>query len=234
MIRGHALEFGLSVSTGLQQIAVLLKRIAANQDRQVPELGRQLFAELGEEYRELDLRLARIEAKLKAWRKDNELCRRLMAVPGIGEIGATMLAIKVPTPQAFRSGRDFAAWIGLTPKDHSTAGKQRHGGITRAGDEALRRVLVSGAMAVIQQVMKGHGKPSPWLADLLKRKPPMLVAVALANQQARVAWKLMVSSQRYDPQHRAKAAARRSAALSKGCAPRRPAAPQPMATTVPM
>jgi len=230
MIRGHALEFGICVSKGLQQIAPLLTRIAANKDEQVPELGREMFAELGEEYRELSHRLERIEAKLKAWRKDNALCRRLMEVPIIGEVGAAMLAIKVPDAKAFRSGRDFAAWLGLTPKDHSTAGKQRHGGITRAGDESLRRVLVSGAMALIQQVMKGHGKPaSPWLADLLKRKPPMLVAVALANKQARIAWKLMASGQRYDPNHRATAAARRSAAPQEGCAPRRAAATQPVA-----
>lgn len=230
MIRGHALEFGICVAKGLKQIALLLKRIAA--DAAVPELARDLFAELGEECRELDVRLERIEAKLAGWRKGHELCRRLMEVPIIGEVGATMLAMKVPDPRRFRSGRDFAAWLGLTPRDHSTAGKQRHGGITRAGDESLRRVLVSGAMAVIQQAMKGRGTPaSPWLAGLLKRKPPMVVAVALANKQARVAWKLMVSGERYDRNHRATAAARRGAAQHEASAPRRTTAAQLMAET---
>ncbi len=111
-----------------------------------------------------------------------------------------MLVMKTPDPKAFKSGRDFAAWLGLTPKDHSTAGKTRLGVITRAGDEALRSVLVVGATAVIQQVRAGRGKqPSPWLVELLKRKPPKLAAVALANRIARIAWAMMVSGKEYDP-----------------------------------
>ena len=140
-----------------------------------------------------------IEARLMAWHKNNELSRRLAAVPAIGPIGASMLAMKVTDPRAFGSGRNFSAWIGLTPKDHSTAGKMRLGAITRAGDEALRSVLVAGATAVIQQVRKGRGNPTPWLADLVRRKEPKLAAVALANKTARIAWKLMVSGGRYDP-----------------------------------
>jgi len=107
--------------------------------------------------------------------------------------------MKVTDPRAFRCGRDFSAWIGLTPKDHSTAGKTRLGVITRAGDEALRSVLVAGATAVIQQVRRGRGHCSPWLVDLLRRKPPKLAAIALANKNARVVWKLMVSGERYNP-----------------------------------
>ena len=106
--------------------------------------------------------------------------------------------MKVPNPGAFRSGRDFAAWLGLTPKDHSTAGKTRLGVITRAGDEALRRTLVVGATAVIQQIRRGRGRASPWLTALIARKPPKLAAVALANKTARIVWKLMVSGERYD------------------------------------
>ena len=158
-----------------------------------------------------------------AWHRDNELSRRLAEIPGIGPIGATLLVMKMPDPGAFRSGRDFAAWIGLTPKDHSTAGKTRLGVITRAGDEALRSVLVAGATAVIQQVAEGTRNPSPWLVELLKRKPPKLAAVALANKMARIAWKLMVSGERYDPARiEAQLAARegRGAALCGGSAPR--------------
>ena len=115
------------------------------------------------------------------------------------EIGAVMLTLKAPDPHAFRSGRQFAAWIGLTPRDHSTAGKTRLGVITRAGDEALRSVLVVGATAAIQQVRRGRGRPSPWLLALLARKEPKEAAVALANKTARIAWKLMVSGEAYDP-----------------------------------
>ena len=106
--------------------------------------------------------------------------------------------MKTPDPRAFSSGRHFAAWLGLTPKDHSTAGKTRLGKITRAGDEVLRRLLVAGATAVIQQVRRGRGRPSPWLLAVLKRKPPKLAAVALANKIARIAWKLMTTGESYD------------------------------------
>jgi transposase len=129
------------------------------------------------------------------WQAD-ECSRRLANIPGIGPIGATLLLMKTPAPEMFRSGRQFAAWIGLTPKDHSTAGKVRLGVITRAGDETLRSVLVVGATAVIQHVRRG-GRGSPWIVDLLKRKPPKLAAVALANKMARIAWKLMVTGNSY-------------------------------------
>ncbi len=133
------------------------------------------------------------------------MCRRLVEVPTIGAVIASSMVVKISNPAAFRSGRRCAAWLGLTPKDHSTAGKMRHGGITRAGDESLRAALVSGATAYIQQVKRGRTKPSPWLAGLLKRKPEKLAAVALANKTARIAWKLMTSGERYD---RARAEAR--------------------------
>jgi transposase len=125
--------------------------------------------------------------------------RRLAALPGIGPIGATLLAIKVPDAQGFKSGRDFAAWLGLTPKNHSTAGKNRLGAITRAGDEMLRSVLVAGATALIQHMRRGSKRAWPWLEALIARKPFKLVAVALANKLARIAWKLMVSSEPYRP-----------------------------------
>ncbi len=111
-----------------------------------------------------------------------------------------LLTMKTPAPELFRSGRQFAAWIGLTPKDHSTAGKVRLGVITRAGDEGLRSVLVVGATAVIQQAQR-HGRASPWLAALLKRKSPKLAAVALANKTARIAWKLMLTGEAYAATH---------------------------------
>jgi transposase len=204
IIRGYAAEFGLVAAKGLDKIEPLLMRIAG--DDGLPELAKEMFATLAADYAELGLRLYRVEARLRDWQRQDEMSQRLMEVPGIGPIAAALLVMKVPNPRAFRSGRDFAAWLGLTPKDHSTAGKQRLGVITRAGDEALRRTLVVGATAVIQQVNKGRRRASPWLLGLLARKPPKLAAVALANKTARIVWKLMVSGERYD---RDRAAARR-------------------------
>jgi len=195
-IRSYAAEFGLVSSRGLDKIEPLLARIAADDD--VPTLAKEMFADLGEDYALLQKRLEIIERKLRLWHRNDEQSRRLAEIPGVGVVGAALLAMKVPDPKAFRSGRDFAAWLGLTPKDHSTAGKQRLGVITRAGDETLRSVLVVGATALLRQVRLGRSQHSRWLEDLLRRKPPKLVAVALANKTARIAWKLMVSGESYD------------------------------------
>jgi transposase len=216
-IRGHAAEFGLVAARGLDKIEPLLARIES--DPSVPELARDLFAAHGKEYAQLKVQIRAIEAKLLAWHRQNELSRRLAEVPAIGPIGACLLVMKVTDPHAFRCGRDLSAWMGLTPKDHSTANKMRLGAITRAGDETLRKVVVAGATAVIQQVRKGRGNPSPWLVDIVRRKPPKLAAVALANKMVRVAWKLMVSGERYNPAVIRTREGRR-ASLHGGSAPR--------------
>lgn len=197
-IRGYAAEFGLVAARGLDKLEPLLARLAREEG--LPELARATFAELGQALGEVEARIERLDGRLMGWHRKDEVSVRLKAIPGVGPIGAVLLSIKTPEPQMFSCGRDFAAWMGLTPKDHSTAGKSRLGVITRAGDEQLRAVLVSGAMAVIRQVTSGRSRPSPWLAELLRRKPPKEAAVALANKTARIAWKLMVSGQTYRPQ----------------------------------
>ena len=221
-IRGYAAEFGVVAAKGLEKIEPLLARIAA--DESLPALARELFAALGADYAELKPKLRKLEAQLLAWHRQNELSRRLAEIPSVGPIGAALMVMKVVNPRAFRSGRDFAAWLGLTPKDHSTAGKQRLGVITRAGDETLRRVLVLGATAVIQQVRNGRGYSSPWLLALLGRKPPKLAAVALANKTARIAWKLMVSGERYRGARAADAAHGNACSEGASSQPRKPRA----------
>src|SRR5262245_60709912 len=196
MIRGYAAEFGITAAKGVDKIEPRLTQIA--NDESVPASARELFVLQGREYGQLQGELKGIEARLRAWHRANPDSRRLAEIPGIGPVGAPELVMKTPDPGAFTSARHFAAWIGLTPKDHSTAGKTRLGKITRAGDERLRSVLVAGATAVIKQAMRGRGHPSPWLVALLKRKPPKLAAVALANKNARIAWKLMVTGESYD------------------------------------
>jgi transposase len=193
-IRGYAAEFGLTAAKGMAHLVPLLERIQA--DESLPALARELFSLQAKEYAQLQAQIDEVDAKLMAWHKADECSRRLAKIPGVGPIGAVLLKMKTPEPELFRSGRQFAAWIGLTPKDHSTAGKVRLGVITRAGDEGLRSVLVVGATAVIQQVRRG-GRASPWLAELLKRKSPKLAAVALANKMARIAWKLMLTGETY-------------------------------------
>jgi transposase len=197
-LRGYAAEFGLVAAKGLVRIEPLLERI--REDDTLPPLARELFEIHAEEYEQLQVRLEEVEDKLMAWHRADECSRRLAKIPGVGPIGASMRVMKAPSPEAFRSARHFAAWLGLTPKDHSTAGRVRLGVITRAGDEALRSVLVVGATAVIRHAQRSQARVSPWLAALLKRKPPKLAAVALANKIARIAWKLMVTGEVYQPQ----------------------------------
>jgi len=196
-IRGYAAEFGVVAAKGRANIRSLLLQLQA--DTTIPAMARELFAEHAKQYAALTVQLATINAKLLAFHRANEMSRRLARIPSIGPVIAAHLVMKVPDPQAFRSGRHFAAWLGLTPKDHSTAGKTRLGVITRAGDETLRSLLVVGATAVVWQARRGKSRSaSPWLLALLKRKPPKHAAVALANKIARIAWKLMATGEAYD------------------------------------
>lgn len=195
-IRGFAMEFGIVAASGMCRIEPLLERIAG--DQSLPELARELFAVHGDEYRGLLSETKLVEEKLMDLHRADECSRRLAEIPGVGPVGASLLMMKTPDPRMFKCGRDFAAWMGLTPKDHSTAGKVRLGVITRAGDEMLRSVLVVGATAILQHVRAGRSRhASRWLTELLQRKKPKLVAVALANKIARIAWKLMVSGETY-------------------------------------
>ena len=196
-IRGHAAEFGLVAPRGLCRIEPLLARIA--KDDELPALARALFEGLCGEWARLAAEIGRLDARLKAWHRADETSRRLAQIPAVGVVGAAMLVLKAPDPRAFKSARSFAAWMGLTPKDHSTAGRQRLGAITRAGDEALRSTLVVGATALLQHIRKGRGPRSPWLLQLLATKEPKQVAVALANKIARIAWRMMISGQDYEP-----------------------------------
>ncbi len=197
-IRGYAAEFGLVTPKGLCKIEPLLARIA--EDQTLPTLARDLFAVLSANYAEVQARFKEVDAKLLAWHRAHTVSVALAEIPGVGPIGASLLVMKTPVPKAFRSGRHFAAWLGLTPKDHSTAGKVRLGVITRAGDEALRSVLVVGATSIIKSAVRGKGAGvSPWLIALVKRKPPKLAAVALANKIARIAWTMMANGEAYDP-----------------------------------
>jgi transposase len=195
-IRGFAAEFGHTAARGFAHLADLLARLQA--DESLPGLARELFAAQAEEYTQLEARIEAVEAKLMACHRADERSRRLAKIPSVGPIGAVLLAMRAPAPELFRSGRQFAAWIGLTPKDHSTAGKLRLGVITHAGDEALRSTLVAGATALLRQVRNSRGRnATPWLLELLKRKPAKLAAVALANKTARIAWRLVRTGETY-------------------------------------
>ncbi|MGN6210396.1 MAG: IS110 family transposase [Rhizobiaceae bacterium] len=195
-IRSYAAEFGIVGAAGRQNTNGLIKRIL--EDETLPAMARELFSFQANEYAAVENRLNEVETKLMIWHRADDVSRRIASIPGVGPIGSTMLSMKAPPAESFKSGRQFAAWLGLTPRDHSTGGRARFGGITKAGDPAIRSTLIVGATAMLRHIRAGRSKPSPWIANMLQRKPPKLVAVALANKFARIAWRLMVSGGVYN------------------------------------
>ncbi len=193
-VRGHAAEFGIVAAKGTSQLPALLEVVAAGEA--VPDAAKEMLAFLGGQVAQLDERIGDLERRMKQQHKANPVSQLLAEVPGIGPIGALSLALTID-PCRFQSGRHFAAWLGLTPKEHSTGGRQRLGGISRAGNERLRQLLVLGATAVIKYAKPGSKTASPWLLALLERKLRKLAAVALANKMARVVWAMMATGEAY-------------------------------------
>jgi transposase len=193
-VRGHAAEFGIVAAKGTSRLPALLEAVAAGEA--VPEAAKEMVAFLGTQVDQLDARIAELERRLKQQHKANPMSRALAEVPGIGSVTALSLALTID-PGRFTSGRHFAAWLGLTPKERSTGGRQRLGGISRAGNERLRQLLVVGAMAVVRYARPGSKTASAWLLALLERKPRKVAAVALANKMARVVWAMMASGEAY-------------------------------------
>jgi len=190
-LRGHAAEFGVVAAKGIGHIPALP---AAVQTSDMPQAGREAIDLLHRQFEALAGQLGEIDRRLRALHKANPLSQRLAQVPGVGPVGSVTLALGVE-PGRFRDGRHFAAWLGLTPKEQSTGGRQRIGGISRAGNERMRQLLVLGAMSVIRNAKPGAA--SPWLISLLARKPRKVAAVALANKMARIVWAMMARGQAY-------------------------------------
>jgi transposase len=196
-IRAHLGEFGIVAPVGRNGVEDLLDVVADPSDKRVPEIVRTCLAALGAQLRRLKEQILEFDRMIRAWHRSNEMSLRLDDCPGIGPVLATALAATVADPKAFRSGRNFSAWIGIVPKQHSSGGKNRLGGISKQGDRYLRGLFVAGALAVIRYA-KIHGtKHRPWLRALLARRPTKVAAIALANKIARMAWAMMAKGERY-------------------------------------
>lgn len=190
-LRGHLAEHGIVAPKGPQHLP-RLERAVNEQAEGLPlevinlcQMFFVLIVELSERIDELTKRVRQIA-------RENDVARRLMTMPGVGPVTAVSIAVLAAPPEMFSKGRDFAAWIGLAPRQHSTGGKTRLGKISKMGQRDLRRLLIIGAMSAIQSAQKRGGAPEgSWLARMLARKPRMLVAVALANKMARMAWAFM-------------------------------------------
>jgi transposase len=196
-IRTHLAEFGIVAPVGRNGVEELLNIVADPSDKRVPEIARACLSALGAQLRRLKEQVLEFDRMISAWHRSNETSRRLDEAPGIGPVLATALVATVADPKAFRSGRNFSAWIGLVPKQHSSGGKDRLGHISKQGDRYLRSLFVAGALAVIRYA-KIHGtKHRPWLTALLARRPTKIAAIALANKIARMAWAMMAKGERY-------------------------------------
>jgi transposase len=196
-IRAHFAEFGIVAPVGRNGVEELLNIAVDSNDKRLPEIARGCLAALGAQLRALKAQILEFDRRIMAWHRSNETSKRLDEIPGVGPVLATALVASIANPKAFRSGRNFSAWIGLVPKQHSSGGKDRLGSISKQGDRYLRSLLMIGALAVIRYA-KIHGtKHRPWLTALLARRPTKVAAIALANKIARMAWAMMAKGERY-------------------------------------
>ena len=196
-IRAHLAEFGIVAPLGRLGVEALLGVVADPKDQRVPEVARACLVALGAQLRVLKKQILEFDRMINAWHRSNETSKRLDEIPGVGPALATALVASVANPRAFRSGRDFSAWIGLVPRQHSSGGKDKLGSISKQGDRYLRGLFTAGALAVIRYA-KIHGtKHRPWLAALLARRPTKVAAIALANKLARMAWAMMAKGECY-------------------------------------
>jgi transposase len=195
-LRAHLAELGITAAQGTAGLKELLAIIASDGDERLPVDAHASLVVLAAELQAMQTLVGSLEKRIMAQHRGNEASQRLETIPGIGFIGATGIAATVTDPTAFRSGRDFAAWIGLVPREDSTGGKQKLGPISKQGDRYLRRILVVGAHAVLRYA-KQNPEKYPWLTQLLARRPFKVVAVALANKMARMAWALLAHGGTY-------------------------------------
>jgi transposase len=195
-LRAHLAELGIVAAQGDKGVKELLAVVADQQDARLPVDARASVMVLAAQLEALQTLIGSIEKRIKTQHRANEESQRVETIPGIGVIGATAIAATIVDPRAFRSGRDFAAWIGLVPRQDSTGGKQKLGPISKQGDPYLRRILVVGAISVLRRAIQNPEK-YPWLTQLLARRPFKVVAVALANKMARMAWALLAHGGTY-------------------------------------
>jgi len=195
-IRAHMAELGMTAPQGREGIKQLLAIVVDEEDTRLPIDARASLMVLAAQLQAMQTTIGSLERRIVVRHRSNQDSKRLQSIPGVGIIGATAIAATVTDPTAFRSGRDFAAWVGLVPREDSTGGKRRLGPISKQGDRYLRRVLVGGAVSILRRA-KLNPERYPWVTRLLARRPFKVVAIALANKMARIAWALLANGGTY-------------------------------------
>ncbi len=193
-LRGHAAEFCIVAPKGCANVTALLAVLSA--EEAISAIAKAMFEQMGQHVFDLDVKIEALDKQLLEQHKANSVSKLLATIPGVGPITAITMALTV-NPANFETGRHFAAWLGLTPREHSTGGKHRMGKISKAGNERLRQLLVVGAMAVIRYAKPGSKSATAWLLQLLERRPRKVTAIALANKMARIIWAMMGRGEAY-------------------------------------
>jgi transposase len=195
-LRGHLGEFGFVIRQGAGHVDKLIE-LVADPSSDLPAAARPVLAVIAESLQSVQTKIDLLDREIVARAKADPVARRLMTIPGVGPVVATALVALAPPASTFRRGRDFAAWLGLTPKQHSSGGKERLGRTSKMGERSLRRLLILGASSAAKAAARDGSRASPWLTGMLARKPRMLVTVALANKMARIVWALMAHGGSY-------------------------------------
>jgi transposase len=196
-IRAHFAEFGITAAQGPRKVVELILRLREDSASDLPETARSALQALAVQLDSLGQEIRTIERQLMAWHRQNQASQRLETIPGVGLITATALAASVPDPTVFKSGRQFAAYLGLVPRQNSSGGKDRLGHISKMGNGYLRRLLVVGATSITRRAPTTDTRTGAWVRSLLERKPTRLVTVAIANKTARTAWALLAKGETY-------------------------------------
>src|SRR5215470_14083409 len=195
-LRAHLAEFGIVAPQGFRHVGILTKTIARQQEG-LPELARSILQTIIDQLNGTMARIREIEGRLAIWHRQSRVSRLLATVPGIGIMGASAIAATVTDPSLFRSGREFAAWLGMTPRQNSSGGKERLGRTSKRGDKYIRSLLIAGAVAVLRHARNRPTRDGAWVRTLMERKPTKVAAVALANKTARIVWAVMMRGDGY-------------------------------------
>jgi transposase len=196
-LRGLLAEFGLVVPQGIHKLEMQLPEILGDAENGLPGISRELFSRLFAHFRELDRHVKEIDTQIHAWHREDASSRRLQGIPGIGPITASALVASVGNASTFKNGRQFAAWLGLVPRQHSSGGKEQLLGISKRGDTYLRTLLIHGARSVLQHLKPRADQADGWLERLAARRNPNIATVALANKNARIVWALLTRGRDY-------------------------------------
>ncbi len=195
-LRGHLAEFGFAVRQGPGHVSKLID-LVCDPSSDLPTQARPVLSVIADSLQAIQAKILVLDREIAARAKSDPVAKRLMTIPGVGPVVATALVALAPEASTFRRGRDFAAWLGLTPRQHSSGGKERLGRTTKMGERSLRRLLILGASSAAKTAGRNGSRASPWLVGMLARKPRMLVTVALANKMARIVWALMAHGGTY-------------------------------------